>query len=92
MKTILKAIVLTALLCAASAHASVFYTNETDTAQTVTIQQDEQYSYYGNDNSGSTGTFTQVVEPGETVSYDDYITTWGDGGSYRLTFDLIAVE
>jgi hypothetical protein len=81
-----------AFLYAGIANASVSYTNETAEYQTATIFQQESYSYYGVDNWYNSGYFTVSVAPNETIVYDDYITTWGDGGNYALTYDLASVE
>jgi hypothetical protein len=77
---------------AGMADASVYYTNETSEYQTATIYQWESYSYYGFDNWYNNGAFTVTVAPNETIVWDDYATTWADGGNYSLTFELISVE
>lgn len=81
-----------ALIWASNAGASVYHTNESESEQTLTIVQQINYSYYGFDNWSTTQTFTVVVAPGETVYYEDYITTWGDGADYREVYDLVAVD
>jgi hypothetical protein len=81
-----------AFLYAGIADASVYYTNETSEYQTATIFQQESYSYYGIDNWYNSGYFNVSVAPNETIVYDDYITTWGDGGNYALTYDLTSVQ
>jgi hypothetical protein len=80
-----------AFFVAGIASGSVYYTNDTDTAQTVTIFEQQHYSYYGFDNWDSSGYFTQTVNPGDTLAYDDYYTTEGDGGTYSETYDLVDV-
>jgi hypothetical protein len=92
MKTLKKSIALVAFLCAGMVNASINYTNESEAEQTVTVVQRGHYSYYGIDNWDWTTSWTVTVAPGETVVYDDYYTTYGDGAEYSEVYELGGVE
>jgi hypothetical protein len=92
MKTLKKIVAVVAFLVAGMVNANVNYTNGTEAEQTVTIQMHAHYSYYGFDTWDWYNTFTVTVAPGDTVVYDDYFTTWGDGGDYSEVYDVVGVQ